>query len=69
MSEEKEEKKGILLHLPQNIFEIMKAFKISSGVSYTNQMYNSIIWWLVKQGLLDRNCIINKNKNETNKND
>lgn len=59
-----EEKKGILLHLPQDIFEIMKEFKLLSGVSYTNQMYNSITWWLIKQGLLDVEYIINKTKKE-----
>ena len=67
MNEEKEVKKGILLHLPQNIFEIMKDFKILSGVSYTNQMYNSITWWLLKQGLLDIEYITNKTKKEKEK--
>lgn len=67
MNEEKEVKKGILLHLPQNIFEIMKDFKKLSGVSYTNQMYNSITWWLLKQGLLDIEYITNKTKKEKEK--
>jgi len=63
-----EERKGILLHLPQEIFEIMKDYKTLSGVSYNNQIYNSIVWWLVSRGLLSIEYITqNSNKKKEKK--
>jgi len=65
----KREKKGILLHLPQEIFEIMKLFKSVSGVNYTNQLYNAITWWLASKGLLDLGYIKKKSKELVEKDD
>lgn len=56
------DKKSILLNLPEDIFEVMKDYKIASGMSYTNIMYNAITWWLVHKGLLDLSYIREKNK-------
>lgn len=57
-----DDRKGILLNLPEKIFEIMKDYKLASGMSYTNIMYNSIVWWLTHKGLLDLSYIRNNNK-------
>lgn len=46
------ERKELILRLPEDIFEILKRYKETSGVSYTNIIYNAIVWWLVKQKLL-----------------
>jgi len=46
------ERKELVLRLPEDIFEIIKKYKKVSGVSYTNIIYNAIVWWLVRQGLL-----------------
>ena len=58
-----DDRKSILLNLPENIFEVMKDFKIASGMSYTNIMYNAITWWLTHKGLLDLSYIREKSKN------
>lgn len=63
------DKKEMLLRLPENIFEVMKDYKKLSGMSYTNILYNSIVWWLAKQGLLDLDWIREKHaKNGNNGN-
>ena len=55
-------RKGLLLNLPQDIFNIMREYKKVSGVSYTNMIYNALVWWLVKNGLLDLSYIKKKSK-------
>jgi len=62
-------KKGLLLNLPQDIFEVMREFKNISGVSYTNQLYNAITWWLASKGLLDLGYIKKKSKELIEKNE
>ena len=46
------EKKELVLRIPDKLFDILKIYKKASGVSYTNIIYNAIVWWLVKQKLL-----------------
>ena len=58
----KRKRKGLLLNLPQNLFEIMKEYKKVSGMSYTNILYNSVVWWLIKKDLLDLSYIKEKSK-------
>ena len=58
----KRKRKGLLLNLPEDLFEIMKEYKIVSGMSYTNILYNSLVWWLSKKGLLDLSYIKLKSK-------
>jgi len=47
-----EDKKALILRLPEDIFQRIKKYKDMSGVSYTNVIYNCIIWWLVMKGLM-----------------
>ena len=47
------EKKELILRLPEDIDKILEAYKDASGMSKTNIIYNAIVWWLVKEGLLD----------------
>lgn len=58
----KRRRKSLLLNLPEDLFEIMKEYKIVSGMSYTNILYNSLVWWLAKKGLLDLSYIKLKSK-------
>lgn len=62
-------KKALLLHLPEDLFEIIKEFGKASGISYTNIIYNAIIWWLSSKGLLDLSYIKKKSKELTEKNE
>ena len=48
-----EDKKQLILRLPDDIFQRIKKYKDMSGVSYTNVIYNAIIWWLVMKGLMN----------------
>ena len=58
----KKRRKGLLLNLPEDLFEIMKEYKLVSGMSYTNILYNSLVWWLAKKDLLDLSYIKLKSK-------
>ena len=55
-----DDKKELLLRLPEDLFSVMKDFKTASGVSYTNQIYTAIVWYYFKQGLLDLGWITDK---------
>ena len=46
------DKKELVLRLPEDIFAKIKNYKKTSGVSYTNCIYNAIIWWLFSKGLM-----------------
>ena len=48
-----ENKKELILRLPEDIFKVIKKFKQVSGVSYTNFIYNAIVWYSLRQGLID----------------
>ncbi len=57
-----EDKKDIVLRLPEPIFAVIKKYKQATGVSYTNFIYNAIIWYLIKQGLLSLDLLkVSKN--------
>jgi len=45
-------KKEMKLRLPDDLFNRIKKFKEKSGVSYTNFIYNAIIWYMVSKGLM-----------------
>jgi len=47
-----EDKKELVLRLPEGIFAKIKNYKKTSGVSYTNCIYHAIVWWLVMKGLM-----------------
>jgi hypothetical protein len=59
------DKKELILRLPDDVFEIIKTFKEQSGVSYTNFIYNAIIWYCVSKGLITLKDVkvIDKNVN------
>ena len=54
------ERKELILRLPEDIFEILKRYKETSGVSYTNAIYNAIVWWLCMKKLLKIEDIVKK---------
>jgi len=64
-----ENKKELMLRLPESIFKIIKNFKEKSGVSYTNFIYNAIVWYAVHKGLINLDYVRMKIENEVKKND
>ncbi len=46
------DRKELVLRLPEDIFEVIKVYKGKTGVSYTNFIYNAIVWYCVRQGLI-----------------
>ena len=48
-----EERKELILRLPDDIFQVIKKFKEKSGVSYTNFIYNAVVWYCASRGLID----------------
>lgn len=46
------ERKDLILRLPEKIFAIIKLFKERTGISYTNFIYNAIVWFCISKGLL-----------------
>ena len=46
------DKKELILRLPDDIFARIKNFKKISGVQYTNFIYNAIVWYMVRKGLM-----------------
>jgi len=59
-------RKELLLRLPEDLFSVMKDFKNTSGISYTNQIYNAIVWYYFQQGLLDLGWIKRKHSKNGN---
>jgi len=53
MTEKDPDKKELVLRLPEDIFKVIKTYKEKSGVSYTNFIYNAIVWYCLRQGLID----------------
>lgn len=47
-----EDRKELVLRLPEGLFERIKKFKKMSAVSYTNFIYNAIIWYMVSKGMM-----------------
>jgi len=45
--------KELALRLPDDIFEVIKKFKEVTGVSYTNFIYNAVVWFALSRGLID----------------
>ena len=54
-------KKELVLRLPDKIFQIIKNFKDTSGVSYTNFIYNAILWYSISKGLISLEYLKNLN--------
>lgn len=48
-----DKRKELILRLPEDIDKILEEYKTVSGMSKTNIIYNAIVWWLVKEGLID----------------
>ncbi len=46
------DKKHIILRLPEDIFDVIKKYKEATGVSYTNFIYNAIVWYAISRGLI-----------------
>ena len=63
----KMEKKELTLRLPEDLFAVLKDFKIATGVSYTNQIYMAIVWYYFQKGLLDLGWITEKHGKNGNK--
>ena len=61
-----DDKKEMLLRLPEDLFAVMKDFKIVSGVSYTNQIYSAIVWYYFQKGLLDLGWLKDKHAKNGN---
>ena len=47
-----DKKKELVLRFPEAIFKVIKNFKDISGVSYTNFIYNAVVWYLVMKGMI-----------------
>ena len=47
-----DKKKELVLRFPEAIFKVIKDFKDISGVSYTNFIYNAVVWYLVMKGMI-----------------
>ena len=60
--------KEILLRFPEEIFNIIKKFKDISNVSYTNFIYNAVVWYCISKGLLSLEYVkLNGTKPKTKK--
>ena len=46
------DKKELVLRFPESIFRVIKKFKDISGVSYTNFIYNAVVWYMAMKGLI-----------------
>jgi hypothetical protein len=46
------DKHEILLRLPIDIFKILEEYKSMTGVSITNQIYETVAWRLITKGLI-----------------
>ena len=62
------EKKELILRLPDDMFTVIKRFKKKYGVSYTNFIYNAIVWYCASKGLISINYLEVLKKNEQAKN-
>ena len=45
-------KKELILRFPEVIFKKIKNYKDTSGVSYTNFIYNAVYWYMVMKGMI-----------------
>lgn len=59
-------KKQLILRLPEDLFSVLKDFKIVSGISYTNQIYTAIVWYFFNKGLLDLGWLSKKHAKNGN---
>lgn len=46
------EKKTLNLHIPRTMFDVMKRVKDISGISYTNFIYSSLLWYMISNKLI-----------------
>jgi hypothetical protein len=61
-----DDKKEMLIRLPEDLFSVMKDFKNVSGISYTNQIYSAVVWYYFQKGLLDLGWIKDKHAKNGN---